>query len=342
MPLHPYGTLPGEAGGSHAHVPKRVWFLLHKDPKFRTNWHSPHLSRPHHLVVSCITRGVPEDQMVTIIRLWHQKHGHVFYETDFLSSVYRNAADYATPIAMKYQAEQFWKEVRRIQSDPKARQHAKLRVSYYLMNGGAATAKEIHERTGIPLKTVRNCLLALQDDGKVESKTYGVYEAVESFFWDKANTGLTEGGDTFSWDDEHPAMYSFAPPNESVLGPDGIYGMRCYDYCQDRFATVMFDADQWFSAYFRNFAECEWTINSEGDIVENGRGPRYSFISLFAQFETVEIVGHINGNKLDFRKANLKVIASRWFAVSTDSAEDDFFARLSNGAEMVAHQTVYI
>jgi len=54
------------------------------------------------------------------------------------------------------------------------------------MNLEQATAKEIAEKTGISLKAVRNCLLVLQDSGKVVMTKFGLYRAVRSFYWDRA------------------------------------------------------------------------------------------------------------------------------------------------------------
>jgi hypothetical protein len=328
MPFFPYGTLPGESNETHVHISGRTWFLLRRsDPHFLKNWKSAHLSRPHHLTVSCITRGVPEDQMVTLVRMWHQKHGHGFYEDDFWKRIFPPASKYALPIVLTFQAKQYWNEIRRIQSDPKARQHSKLRVAYFLMNTGTAAAKEIHKSTGIPLKTVRNCLGTLQQNGKVEVASYGVYRANRGFYWDRVNVGEGPQG-RYTWDDDHPAMYSFVTPNWVQCGEDGVSRMTCYDFCRDSFSTVLFDSDQRFLNYFPNPGDCEWVVNAEGDVVENGTGLR--FLSLLDQFEKWEVVWH-TGNRLDFRKANLKVTARKSVPGVHDEPQEDFFARLCSG-----------
>jgi len=194
MPKYPYGSLPGEIVG-HVHIQDDVWWLLQRDPKFLENWHSPKIDRPYHLAVACITRGLTHDQMMTVLRIWHWKHGHTFYEDDFIERTLPNASLYATPFAMKYEANKYWEEIRRIQANPKARQHSKLRVAYFLMNTAQATANEISEKTGILLKTVRNSLLALKANGKVVMPGFGVYRALQSLLWDRATlVGTVEDG----------------------------------------------------------------------------------------------------------------------------------------------------
>ena len=181
MSKYPYGSLPGEIVGTHVHIPERTWYLLRKDPGFLKNWKSAKADRPYHIALSCLTRGLTDDQTVTVVRIWHQTHGHTFSEDNFRTWDLVAAAYRATPFVYRYEANAYWQEVRRIAFDPKSRLHSKLRVSYFLMNREQATAKEIAEKTGISLKTVRNNLLALQDSGKVVMTEFGVYRAVQSF-----------------------------------------------------------------------------------------------------------------------------------------------------------------
>ena len=182
MPFFPHGSLPGESDETHVHIPKGVWWLLRKDPNFLKNWKSSHLSRRYHLTVACLTRGLSDDQTLTVLRIWHGKHAHTFYEEEFWDKTYRFAFEYSEPYIMRHKAREYWTEIRRIQDDPKARHHSKLRVAYFLLNTVRATAREIHEGTRIPLKTVRNCLAALQADGKVQMESYGLYRADRGFF----------------------------------------------------------------------------------------------------------------------------------------------------------------
>ena len=102
-PLYPYGSLPGEVAGTHVHIADQVWFRLHKDPKFKENWHNrePLSKRKYHLTVSCLTRGLTDDEMLTVMWMWHTKHGMTFDEADFWQNVYPYAAKYATPKVMK-------------------------------------------------------------------------------------------------------------------------------------------------------------------------------------------------------------------------------------------------
>jgi hypothetical protein len=328
MPFFPYGTLPGETDATHVHIPKRVWWLLRNDPQFLKNWNSSNLSRRYHLAVACLTRGLSDDQTLTILRIWHRKHGHTFYEDEFWTKTYRYAFEYSEPFILRYKAQAYWDEIRRIQGDSKARQHSRLRVAYFLLNTDGATAKEIHEGTRIPIKTVRNCLASLQADGKVEMESYGVYVADRGFFWDRVN--VVEGAQgRYTWDGEHPAMYSFAEPYEIQKSTDGGCRMNCYDYCRDCFSTILFDVNQGFLKVFPNPGDSEWVVNSEGDVVENGTG--LLFRSLLAKFEAVDVIEHGNGNRLDFSKANLKVTGRKSFSLATNEPTEDFFARLGTG-----------
>ena len=145
MPRYPHGSLPGEIDGTHVHVPKRAWHLLRKDPGFLKNWNRSKADRPYHIAVSCLTRGLTDDQTVTVVRIWHQKHGHTFSEDNFRTWDLVAAAFRATPFVYRYEANAYWQEVRRIMLDTRTRQHSKLRVSYFLMNLEQATAKEIAE-----------------------------------------------------------------------------------------------------------------------------------------------------------------------------------------------------
>ena len=309
MTQYPYGSLPGEIAGNHVHIRKGTWWLLRKDPGFFQNWNSSAIDRPYHIAVACITRGLTHDQLMTVVRIWHLKHGHGFYEDDFMERILFYASLYAVPFASLYEANEYWSEIRRIEADANARQHSKLRVAYFLMNTEQATAREISEKTAIPLKTVRNSILALQDTGKVVMTKFGVYRAVESFHWDRAKlVGTIDDG--YVCDDDHPATYSWGQRiNEVERGAGGSWHLECYDYCRDLFATVVFDGDQLFLNAFPNPGESEWVVNADGDVVENGIG--HKFISLFSQFESWDIVAHRNGNRLDFRKANLVVVGSK-------------------------------
>ena len=328
MSFSPYGTLPGEADGTHIHIPKGIWWLLRKDPRFLDNWNSSNLSRRYHLAVVCLTRGLSDDQTLTILRIWYRKHGHTFYENEFWTKTYRYAFEYSEPFILRYKAQAYWDEIRRIQGDPKARQHSKLRVAYFLMNTDTATARDIQEATRIPIKTVRNCLASLQADGKVEMESYGVYVGDRGFFWDRVNVVERAEG-RYTWDGEHPAMHSFAPPNEVQKSTDSEYRMNCYNYCRDCFSTVLFDLNQGFLKVFPKPEQCEWVVNSEGDVVENGTGLR--FRSLLAQFEAVDMIEHANGNRLDFRKGNLKVTGRKSFPLAANEPSEDFVARLGMG-----------
>jgi hypothetical protein len=53
------------------------------------------------------------------------KQGHTFYEDDFVQWIYYPAAEYAAPFINRYEGNQYWNEVRRICTDPKARRHSK-------------------------------------------------------------------------------------------------------------------------------------------------------------------------------------------------------------------------
>lgn len=313
MPYYPYGSLPGEIVGLQAHVTKRQWFLLRKDSGFMPNWKSSKIDRPYHIAVSCLTRGLSTEQMVTVVRIWHQKHGHTFYEDEFMERTYPFAADYAAKYVYKYEANKYWEEVRRIAEDPKARQHSKMRVAYYLMNTKAATAKEIHERTNIPLKTVRNCLGTLQNDGKVVMTEYGVYRAVPSFHWDRAVlVGTLSNGYTL---DDHPAMLWWGQKiNErysvGMYHRDGeAIDMLCYDSCNDKFVGVLYDDTQKFKEELPHPTESEWVINQHGEVVENGTG--FKFISVFPEFGPSDVVAHLNDNEFDFRSRNLSVVGKK-------------------------------
>jgi hypothetical protein len=318
---------PGEVPEFYVHIPKNVWFLLHRDSKFKENWHNrePLAKRRYHLTVCCLTRGLTDRQMLTVLWIWHDKHGITLDEAEFWEKVYPFAADYARPLIMKHHANEYWADVRRIQFDPKSRQHSKLRVAYHLMNVVQATAREIHEKTGIPLKTVRNSLASLQDDGKVTMTTYGVYQAHKNFRWDRATVVADEAG-TYVWEDEHPALYSWGQTiNEAEMREDGAWSLKCYDYCGDRAISVVFDGDQRFSELYPNPGEIEWVLDGDGRVVENGTG--LPFTSLLPEFQPWEIVGHRNGDKLDFRYRNLIMVGSK--LRSPSQREDvDFYARL--------------
>src|ERR1035441_1146979 len=136
-----FHSVSGDTPAFHVNISDQTWFLLHKDPKFKDNWHNkePVDKRRYHLTVSCVTRGLTDRQMLTVMWIWHNKHGLTFNEAEFWGS-YRCAGRYAEPKVMKHQAKQYWKEVRRIAFDNNSRQHSKLRVAYYLMNVPQASA----------------------------------------------------------------------------------------------------------------------------------------------------------------------------------------------------------
>jgi hypothetical protein len=262
---------------------------------------------------------------LTVLKIWHQKHGHTFYEDDFMNWTYPAAADYAAPFVFRFEANKYWTEIRRIASDPTARQHSKMRVAYYLMNTEQATASEIHQMTGIAVKTVRNSLATLQADGKVVMTTFGVYRAMRSFHWDRATLvgGVDDG---YVFDDDHPAMHSWGQTiNESELGNNGCWRMRCYDYCRDEIGVLLFDEDQQFLNDFSKPDECEWVIRADGEVVGNGTGVR--FISLFPEFGQLDVVTHKNGNNLDFRKESL-VVDGRELRPGILDESVDFYSRL--------------
>jgi hypothetical protein len=325
MTQYPYGSLPGEIAGTHVHISKGTWWLLRKDPGFLKNWNSSAIDRPYHIAVACLTRGLTHDQLMTVVRIWHLKHGHGFYEDDFMERILFYASLYATPLASLYKANEYWSEIRRIEADANARQHSKLRVAYFLMNTEQATAREISEKTAIPLKTVRNSILALQDTGKVVMTKFGVYRAVQNLFWDRATlVGTIDDG--YVWDDDDPATYSWGQIiNEYELGDDGCWRLMCYDYCRDEFRDAIFDNCPLFNPALPNPGESEWVVNADGDVVENGNGHRMT--SVFAQFGPGDIVGHRNGNRLDFRKANLVVVGSK-VCPGVKYEDVDYFGRL--------------
>ena len=321
MPRYPHGSLPGEIDGTHVHVPKRAWHLLRKDPGFLKNWNRSKADRPYHIAVSCLTRGLTDDQTVTVVRIWHQKHGNTFSEDNFRTWDLVAAAYRATPFVYRYEANAYWQEVRRIMLDTRTRQHSKLRVSYFLMNLEQATAKEIAEKTGISLKAVRNCLLVLQDSGKVVMTKFGLYRAVRSFYWDRATlVGTIDDG--YVWDDDEPVLYWWGQEINKGLEDvkTGVLMIQCYDYCRDKAVWVLYDGDQEFNKAFPHPDESEWVVNEHGEVVENGTG--HKFISLFPEFGPNDIVAHRNGNKFDFRKANLLVSGKRTWGNVKDEDVD--------------------
>ena len=325
MTQYPYGSLPGEIAGTHVHIRKAVWWLLRKDPGFLKNWKSPAIDRPYHIAVACITRGLTHDQLMTVVRIWHLKHGHTFYEDEFMERILFYATLYAMPFASLYKANEYWSEIRRIEADAKARQHSKLRVAYFLMNTEQATAREISEKTGISLKTVRNSILALQETGKVMMTEVGVYRAVQGFNWDRTKlVGTIDDG--YVWDDDHPAMYWWGQIiNRRFVHKSGALLMRCYDYCRDKSVTIVYSGDQQFRGQFPHPDESEWVLNEQGEVFENGIG--HNFISVFPQFESWDIVAHRNGNNLDFREGNLVVVGTRIRPAVKDE-DEDYFGRL--------------
>jgi hypothetical protein len=327
MSKYPHGSLPGEIDGTHVHVPKRAWHLLRKDPGFLKNWKSPKADRPYHIALSCLTRGLTEDQTVTVVRMWHQKHGHTFSEGYFREWTLVAAGYRATPSVYRYEANEYWKEIQRIAFDPNARQHSKLRVAYFLMNTEQATAREICEKTGISLKTVRNSLLALQDSGKVVMTEHGVYRALRSFHWDHATlVGTIENG--YVWDDDHPAMYSWGQEINKGLEDikTGDLLIQCYDYCRDKAVWVLYDGNQEFSKAFPHPDESEWVVDEDGEVVENSSGLK--FVSLFPEVGPNDIRAHRNGDKFDFRKANVIVTGKRRWATVKDE-DVDYFGQLA-------------
>src|SRR4051794_27042534 len=94
---------PGEVPEFYVHIPKKIWFLLHRDSNFKENWHNrrPLTKRRYHLTVCCMTRGLTDRQMLTVLWIWHDKHGLTFDEAEFWEKVYPFAADYSRPLIMK-------------------------------------------------------------------------------------------------------------------------------------------------------------------------------------------------------------------------------------------------
>jgi len=321
---YPHGSLPGEVTGTHVHIPKDSWWLLRNDPGFGKEWKSASLKAPYRIAKSAITRGLSKDQVITVLRIWHMKHGHPVFEDD-LERTYFAAADYAAPFVYKHEADEYWEEIRRIQGDPNARLHSKLRVAYFLMNTEQATANEISEKTGIPLKTVRNSILALKDSGKVVMPEFGVYRALQSSHWDWATlVGTVEDGYVLE-DDPVMTCWWGQTVNERHRHKNGAVQMDCYDYCRDKTVTVIYTADQQFRSVLPHPDESEWVITEAGEVVENGTGHR--FISVFPEFESWDIVGHRNGDRLDFRRGNLEAVGQK-VAATVNDEEVDFFGRL--------------
>ena len=322
-----FHSVSGDTPAFHVNISDQTWFLLHKDPKFKDNWHNkePVDKRRYHLTVSCVTRGLTDRQMLTVMWIWHNKHGLTFTEAEFWGS-YRCAGRYAEPKVMKYEANQYWKETRRIAFDNNSRQHSKLRVAYYLMNVPQASARESHEKTGIPLKTVRNCLGALQKSGKVEMVSYGDYRTVESLQWDRACVVETPDG-SYVWHQEHPAMYWWGQTINERYVENGVVYMKCYDYCRDASVVVLYDKNQKFSKVFPNPDELEWVVNGAGDVVENGTS--LQFISLFSGLKKGDTVTLKNEDEFDFRRCNLVVTRPTPSPVCQDD-NVDYYSRLAS------------
>ena len=128
--------------------------------------------------------------------------------------------------------------------------------------------------------------------------------------------------DGYVWDDDDPGLYSWGQEiNKGVVHiKTGVLLIECYDYCRDEAVWVLYDGNQEFSNAFPHPDESEWVVNEDGEVVENGSGLK--FISLFPQFGPNDIVTHRNGNRLDFRKANLLVSGKRAWANVKDEDVD--------------------
>ncbi len=134
--------------------------------------------------------------------------------------------------------------------------------------------------------------------------------------------------DGYVWDDDEPVLYWWGQEiNERVVHiKTGVLMIQCYDYCRDKAVCVLYDGDQEFNKAFPHPDESEWVVNENGEVVENGTG--YKFISLFPEFGPNDIVANRNGNKCDFRRANLLVSGKRTWA--TVNGEDvDYFGQLA-------------
>lgn len=324
MSTPPYGSLPGENTTAFLHISDGKWFRLRQTKNFNRYWAYPSLAHASAITACCITSGLTDEEIVTVLRIWHQKHAHSFDEAQFRQNTLVRVTESARPITAKFEANRYWSEVRRVQKDNKARLHTRLRVAYFLMNTPEATVNAIHEATGTPVKTVRNCLGELQRSGKVKMTRYGVYQARQGFYWDRANV-VTDGIDEAVSDEEHIAMYWWDQSvNETARSKDGFWRVLVYDYCRDRFETVKLNVLPWLKTM--DPAVCEWVINREGEVVQNGYG--VSLISSFDGYSSEYAYTHVNGDPYDFRNGNVSRIPKP--TVKAEKPDEvDYFARLS-------------
>jgi hypothetical protein len=297
-PHPPFGSLPGEIlpGVTWVNISKHKQFRLRQDPNYKKYWHSSHVDSRYYLTLCCLFKNLTDDEITTVVAMWSRFHDHEFDEEEFRAKggdLWR-AGMYAGRKLAEYQARVYWKELRRIASDRNAALHTRLRVSYVLNNREKATPREIHDATGIPLKTVQNCIRRLRTAGKVIEVGYGVYKVVKSDFWDRV-WEVNPWGDLES--DDAPVRCGLVPYNEVAI-QDGTNRMEVYNYSTGCFETLMYDSVQGF---MMEPDAVEWVIDEKGGVVANGTAG--TFYSTFEPKGTLE--GYRNGNPLDFRHENL-------------------------------------
>jgi DNA-binding transcriptional ArsR family regulator len=267
-------------------------------------------------------RGLSEDETYTVVSIWCKKHGRVLNVVDWEKNTYLPAWEFTFPKVQKWNANQYWKEVRRIATDPTSRLHCRLRISYFLTNErNQPTASEITDKTGIPVKTVRYHLGKLQESGKVEMVGTGVsarYKAIVSEYWNRADDWKEDG---FWCVDLHPELADWGQTINERTEENNLTIMKAYDYCKDNFVDVIYDRELDSQVH-----ELEWLINAAGDVVANGKS--FEFGQRFCvPYTGRKTVLHKNGDRLDFCHDNLT------FAVATSKAatewiEVDYLSRL--------------
>lgn len=286
-------------------ISNETWYKLRLDPQFPRHWNDPNAI--YHMTVLCMMKNLTLSQMLTVLYIHQKKHGRQFSVEHWQQDVYETAFWYSYPFVNKFHSDQYWSGRRRICGDKKARLHAKLRVSYYLMNVPQATIAEIAENTGIVVKTVQNSVAALKDACKVIMVDPGIYQTRQSFYWDRC--GLITSPDGLHTcaddsDDEHPAMSYWGQTINERHQSGGLTYMTVYNYTQDRMEGAVYDAGQVFDKSFPDPMETEWVVNHDGDLVANGGcyGTPFRFTSLLGLGSSVEC---LNGNRLDFRACNV-------------------------------------
>lgn len=246
---------PWEEIGTWEHISRQDWYTLRRRPFFEKNWSAKDYGRQYPLIETCLFQGMSVEKTITVMKLWHGKHGRAFDEDDFWR-IYYAVSDKLSPTLMENAIKKYWAGIRRIQFDRRSRDHSKMRVAYFLLNVRDATARRIADAAAMPIKTVRNALAALQASGKVLQVSPGMYKAIYSTRWDRAEIVTTQEG-SYVWEDDHPSLYDFGvPPNERTKT-----NMRCWDYTKDVFVDVGVDGRS---------RETEWVIDSSGNVVENG------------------------------------------------------------------------